>query len=73
MDRKNYLAQKGSPDPVIDALTRTILPLKCLSAQIIRQNYIPFQVQQELPAELIPFIEHHSANCTVHLSFNPTE
>ena len=59
--RKVYLDQKGLSDPYINALTRTVLPLSCLSAQVIRQNSIPYQDQQEIPSHLIPFIQRHSA------------
>ena len=62
-ERKRYLDHNGLSDPYIDALTRTVLPLSCLSAQVIRQNSIPFQDQKELPSHLIPFVKRHSAKC----------
>ena len=48
-DKKRHVNQKGLLDPYIDAMTCTVLPLSCLSAQVIRKNSIPFQDQQELP------------------------
>ena len=61
--RKIHLDQKGFPDPYVDALTRTVLPFKCLCAQVIRQNSIPFKAQHQLPPDLIPFIQRHSERC----------
>ena len=57
--RKIYLDQNGSPDSYLDALVRSVLPLTCLSARVIRQNKISFQ-DEDLPAHLIPFIKIHS-------------
>ena len=51
--------RKLVPDPHLQELTRTVLPLSCLCAQIIRRNEIP--CQEDLPSHLIPFIQRHSA------------
>ena len=69
--RNNYFERKGIvPCPYLQQVTRTVLPLTCLSAQVIRQNQIPFQDDGHLPAHLIPFIQSHSPKCgkTVDLS-----
>ena len=64
-DRQMYLYQNGLPnDPYIDALIRTVLPLSCLSAQIIRQNSVPYK-DKKLPSDIVSFIENHSAKCGI--------
>ena len=68
--RKTYLDQKGLPDPYIDALTRTVLPLSCLSAQVIRRNSIPFEDREQLPSHLIPFIQSHSAKYVIKVDLS---
>ena len=62
--RKMFLDRNEISDPYIDALTRTVLPLKCLSSQVIRQNSIPYK-DQKLPSDVISFVESHSAKCGV--------
>ena len=59
---KMYLDQKGLFDPYIDELTRTVLPLTCLSAQVIRQNSVPLE-DKKIPPSIVSFIENHSAKC----------
>ena len=59
---KMYLDQKGLFDPYIDELTRTVLPLQCLAAQVIRQNSVPLE-DQKIPHSIVSFIENHSAKC----------
>ena len=62
--RNNYFERKGFvPCPYLQQLTRTVLPLTCLSAQVIRKNQIPFQDDEDLPAHLIPFVQSHSPKC----------
>ena len=68
--RKTYLDKKGLvPDPYIQKLTHTLLPLSCLCAQVIRQNSIPFEEKYQLPSHLVPFIQSHSAECDFTVEF----
>ena len=65
-DLKNHLELKGFvPDPFLLELTRTVLPLSCLSAQVIRQNSIPFE-NKKLPPVIISFIRRHSSRTASH-------
>ncbi|KZS01845.1 Uncharacterized protein APZ42_001372, partial [Daphnia magna] len=46
------------PDPRLQALLHTVLPLSCLAAQVLRQNQILFDVK-EIPATLHSFVRRH--------------
>ena len=46
--------------PDLQELTRTVLPLSCLSAKVIRQNSIPLE-NKKIPSVLVSFIQCHSA------------
>ncbi|KZS01835.1 Uncharacterized protein APZ42_001384 [Daphnia magna] len=46
------------PDPRLQALIHTVLPLSCLAAQVLRQNQILFDVK-EIPATLHSFVRRH--------------
>ncbi|KAI9554276.1 hypothetical protein GHT06_019548 [Daphnia sinensis] len=52
------LVLDGMPDPRLQALIHAVLPLSCLAAQVLRQNEIPF-VLNEIPATLHSFVYRH--------------
>ena len=67
--RKIHLDQNGLSDPYIDAITRPVLPLTCLSAQVIRQNSVPLE-DKKIPSDIISFIQCHSARRDVKVKWS---
>ena len=60
LDYLKFMAEeKQFSDPHLQELARTVLPLSCSCAQIIRRNEIPYH--EDIPSHLIPFIQRHSA------------
>ena len=57
------------PDPYLQKLTRTVLPLTCLSAQVIRQNSVPLE-DKKIPSDIISFIQCHSARRDVKVKWS---
>ena len=53
---KLQLAQTNFSSPILDSLCKIFHPLQCLSAQVIRQNGIPFD---HLPPKLNNFVKKH--------------
>ena len=51
------LAKEDPADPSLNAICKTVLPLKCYCAQVIRRNELPFKSQ--IPATLKSFVEKH--------------
>ena len=51
------LAKEDPADPSLSAICKTVLPLKCYCAQVIRRNELPFKTK--IPATLQSFVEKH--------------
>jgi ankyrin repeat protein len=59
-NRQRQLSRQGFPDLKLGSLTnsRRVLPLSCLSAQVLRKNQIPFK-DGEIPFTLHSFVRQH--------------